>query len=183
MTEERKKVVRVQASKAEPQPAAPEESADLVAEPVELPAPEKKPEIDWKDTALRLQAEMENYRKRQQRLADERILAEKERLLRAYLGVVDNLTQTLSHAQRDDPLYNGVKVTLDAMLSLLKAEGVAALPTVGQPFDPLIHEAAAMIPAQPGQEPDLLIVAEERSGYRLDERLLRPARVIVAKKS
>ncbi len=140
-------------------------------------------DVDWKDTALRLQAEMDNYRKRQARLAEERVQADRDRLLRAYLSIVDMLEYTLKHLPSESPGRNGVRVTLDAMFALLKSEGVARLKTVETAFDPHLHEATTLTAGRPDQPADLWIVAEEQAGYTLDERLLRPARVVVAKKS
>lgn len=132
--------------------------------------------------ALRLQAEMDNYRKRMERRAEDRIADEKSRLLQGFLGVVDNLEQGLAHLRPEDPLHQGVRITLDSMMALLRREGVEALESVGQPFDPTWQEAVAMIPAPPEQEPELLVIAQEQRGYKLGERVLRPARVVVAKK-
>lgn len=178
----------------EPEPVMPEPpAAEPPAEPpapeppppAPPPAPEPEPAaeaIDWRDMALRLQAEMENYRKRLERRAEDRIADEKSRLLQGFLGVVDNLEQGLAHLRPEDPLHQGVRVTFDGMAALLRREGVEPLEAVGQPFDPAWQEAVAMIPAPPNQEPELLVIAQEQRGYKLGERLLRPARVVVAKK-
>ena len=68
------------------------------------------------------------------------------------------------------------------MLALLRSEGVEPIAALGKPFDPDWYEAVATVPAMPGQEHDMVVVEEEAKGYRIGERLLRPARVIVAKK-
>jgi len=150
-----------------------------VAAPEELEDSDKDI-IDWRERAKRLQAEMENYRKRQNRLAEERIAQEKEWLLRKFLGIVDNLEQALAHAR--DSEAQGFKVVYAAMLALLRSEGVEPITALGKPFDPDWHEAVAMVPAVPKQQQDMVVVDEELKGYRIGERLLRPARVIVAKK-
>jgi molecular chaperone GrpE len=134
----------------------------------------------WKDRALRLQAEMDNYRRRQQRRADERIVEEKAELLRGFVEIVDNLEEALERMERSDPLYRAVELSYADMLKLLRREEVEPIASVGEPFDPQLHEAMAMVPPVPGQVPDLLVVEEEKRGYRMGERLLRPARVIVA---
>jgi len=135
----------------------------------------------WRDRALRLQAEIENFRKRQQRLAEERILADRERLLRAFLDVADNLERALdADTANVGSLRQGVDLTHQALTRLLNHEGVEPIPALGQPFDPAWHEAASTVShAQAGVEPNT-IVEVERAGYRLGDRLLRPARVIVA---
>ncbi len=138
--------------------------------------------IDWRDKALRMQAEMETYRRRQDQRADTVILEEQMRLLRGFLGVMDNLEQALAHLEREDPLYLGVRATYDGMQQLLRQEGVEPLSTVGGLFDPQVHEAVAVIPALPGQEEALVVAEELRKGYRKGAHLLRPARVVVASK-
>ncbi len=138
---------------------------------------------EWRDKALRLQAEMINFRKRQERHAENRIESERERLLRAMLEVADNLEKALANADRDDPLYRGVKITYDGLLNFLRQEGVEAIEAEGRPFDPNWHEAVAKVPAQEGQEADETVVAVERKGYRRGEKVLRPARVVVGVKS
>ncbi|MFP4343286.1 MAG: nucleotide exchange factor GrpE [Anaerolineales bacterium] len=139
-------------------------------------------EINWREKVLRLQAEMENFKRRQMRRAEERIVEEKADLLRDFLEIVDGLRGALARLHRDDPLYQGVRVTCDAMQKLLRREGVEEMEVLGKPFDPHKHEAVAMVPAVPGQQMELLIVDEEERGYRIGERVLRPARVVVARK-
>jgi molecular chaperone GrpE len=121
---------------------------------------------------------MDNFRKRQTRRADEAILTERERLLSLFLPAVDNLSRALNHdGQTDETLRQGVALTHRELLRLLESEGVTPLETVGQPFDPEWHEAVSVVPAE--GEPDT-IVAEIEAGYKLADKLLRPAKVVVA---
>lgn len=138
-------------------------------------------DVDWRERAMRLQAEMENYRKRQRRLADERVAREREALLFKFLSVVDNLEKVLSHVEEENPVYQGIRVTHDGAKALLRVEGVEPIQAVGKPFDPDWHDAVTMVPAQPGQEEEMLVIDEALKGYRIGDRLLRPARVVVAK--
>ena len=135
----------------------------------------------WRDRTLRLQAEIENFRKRQQRLAEERILADRERLLRAFLSVADDLERALNaDGAGEDSLWQGVDLTYQTLMRLLGQEGVEPIQARGLPFDPAWHEAAGTVPRQQaGAEPNT-VVQVERAGYRLGDRLLRPARVVVA---
>jgi len=135
----------------------------------------------WRDRALRLQAEIENFRKRQQRLAEERILADRERLLRAFLDVADNLERALdADTASVGSLRQGVGLTHQTLMRILGQEGVEPIQSVGQPFDPAWYEAVDTVShQQAGVEPGT-IVQVEQEGYRLGDRLLRPARVIVA---
>jgi molecular chaperone GrpE len=135
-------------------------------------------EPDWQALALRLQADMGNFRKRQTRRADEAIDTERERLLRLILPVADNLARALSHdGQEDESLRRGVELTRRELMRLLKAEGVTRIEALGQPFTPELHEAVATIAtdARVGT-----IVEEVEVGYKLGNKLLRPARVVVA---
>ena len=135
----------------------------------------------WRDRALRLQAEIENFRKRQQRLAEGRILADRERLLRAFLRVADDLERALHADGADaDDLRQGVDLTYRSLMRLLDQEGAEPIEAAGQPFDPAWHEAVGTVPhVHAGAEPDTVVTVVE-AGYRLGDRLLRPARVIVA---
>jgi molecular chaperone GrpE len=136
---------------------------------------------EWRDQALRLQAEMDNFRKRQQRLAQERIAADRERLLLDFVGVADDLERALNADAVDaDGLRQGVDLTHQALLTLLDREGLEPITPQGQPFDPTWHEAIGTVPhEQTGVEPDV-VVDVITPGYRLEDRLLRPARVVVA---
>jgi len=138
--------------------------------------------VDWRDMALRLRAEMDNYRKRQQRMAEEQIAAERKRLLSAFLTVPDNLERIIAHLQPGDPHHQSIKVAYDEFMKLLRLEGVEPLVAVGAPFDPQWHDAIAMVTAVAGQREAMLVIDEEQKGYRIGEQVLRPARVIVAKR-
>jgi molecular chaperone GrpE len=135
----------------------------------------------WRDRAQRLQAEMENYRKRQRRLAEERIAEERERLLRRFLQVADELERALRASRADaNSLRQGVKLTHRSLMQLLEQEGVEQILAYGQPFDPKWHEAVGAAPRQkPGVQPQT-VVEVQRPGYRLGDRLLRPARVLIS---
>ena len=164
--------------------------------PVSTDSPESQPEpvqvqpditgadesVDvWRDRALRLQAAMENYRKRQQRLAEERILEERERLLRRFLQVADELERALREQRADvASLRHGVELTHRILMQLLEQEDVKPIGALGQPFDPEWHEAVGTTTEyEHGLQP-YTVVEVLRPGYRLGDHLLRPARVLVA---
>lgn len=154
------------------------------AAPVQEPAPatpQSAPNtVDWRDLALRLQADMDNFRKRQQRLAQEQMTSERERLLRGVLPVADNLERALAHASAQDRLRQGVALTHSVLMQWLRQQGVEPLDPVGKPFDPAWHEAVGTVPsAHHGVEPQTVVAVSEM-GYRLNDRVLRPAKVIVA---
>lgn len=187
---EEQQVVEAEPAVTASSPVAAEEPVGVESRPPAPPAPqprrEKEPEPEedveeWRDRALRLQAEIENFRKRQRRLAEDRIEADRGRLLRGFLTIGDNLERALN-ADGDDAggLRQGVEVTYRSLRQLLKQEGVEQIEAKGEPFDPVWHDAVGTIPHERvGAEPDT-VVEVTQPGYRLDGRLLRPARVIVA---
>jgi molecular chaperone GrpE len=151
-------------------------------------APDPQAEAqEWRDRALRLQAEMDNFRKRQQRWAQDQIEAERHRLLNAFLQVVDDLERALVAPAADDVpsnngqgLRRGVELTHRSAMQLLQKEGVETIEAEYQPFDPNWHEAVATTGHHGSGLPTGTAIQVLEPGYRLDGRLLRPAKVIVA---
>lgn len=135
----------------------------------------------WRDRALRLQAEAENFRKRQQRLANEQIEANRARLLRNFLTIADDLERAMRAEGEEEALREGVVITYRSLEQLLRQEGVEQMEAQGEIFDPTWHEAVGMVPHQQAHVDRDTVAEVIREGYRLDGRLLRPARVIVAK--
>lgn len=136
----------------------------------------------WRDRALRLQAEIENFRKRQGRLAEERIEANRGRLLRNFLTVADDLERALRAENGEGgPLREGVEVTRRSLEQLLRQEGVEPIEAEGETFDPNWHEAVGTVPQERVEAERDTVVDVTQPGYRLNGRLLRPARVIVAR--
>ncbi|MFN2186560.1 MAG: nucleotide exchange factor GrpE [Anaerolineae bacterium] len=141
---------------------------------------------EWRDRALRLQADMENYRKRQQRTAQEQTVRERNRLLNEFLKIVDDLERALVSSdgdrgpRNDQSLRRGVELTHRAAMQLLEKEGATAIAAEGQLFDPKWHEAVATVPRNGGEVEPGTIVRVMEPGYRIDDQLLRPAKVVVA---
>lgn len=141
---------------------------------------------EWRDRALRLQADMENYRKRQQRFAQDQIGHERRRLLNSFLGIVDDLERALATPDggdglpRGEGLHRGVELTHRAAMQLLQKEGAVAISADNQPFDPNWHEAVATIPRNGGEVAPGTVIQVITPGYRIDDQLLRPAKVVVA---
>ncbi len=147
----------------------------------EVPTAEHASGEEWRERALRLQAEMENYRKRQRRLAKEQIDTEREQLLRSFLSVVDNLERALSAPDGDyQAMREGIQLTHRAALQLLGREGAEPIHTDNQPFDPNWHEAVATVRHSGTGTDANTIVQTTEPGYRLGDKLLRPAKVVVA---
>jgi molecular chaperone GrpE len=135
----------------------------------------------WRDRALRLQAEIENFRKRQRRFAEEHIETNRARLLRNFLTTADDLERALRAEGDQESLRDGVEMTYRSLQQLLKQEGVEQIEARGEPFDPEWHEAVATVPHGEADVDRATVVDVTQRGYRLDGRLLRPARVVVAK--
>jgi molecular chaperone GrpE (heat shock protein) len=158
---------------------------DTRPEPVKQEAPCEDVD-EWRDRALRLQADMENYRKRQQRIAQDQIVEERSRLLNEFLDVVDDLERALASQASDGPLHHGdgirrgVELTHRAAMRLLEKEGATAIAAEGQPFDPNWHEAVATVPRDGSEVALGTVVKVVEPGYRIGDQLLRPAKVIVA---
>jgi molecular chaperone GrpE len=133
------------------------------------------------DRYMRLAAEFENYKKRTQKDQDEYRKYSNERLLKELLPVVDNLQRALQHGRdssNQGGVLQGIELTLKKALEILSRFGVTPIPSVGQPFDPAVHEAVAKVNGK-GQKPNT-IVEEFEKGYYLNDRVLRPAMVTVA---
>jgi molecular chaperone GrpE len=136
---------------------------------------------EWRDRALRLQADMDNYRRRQRRLARDEIRTERERLLGGFLPVLDDLERALDSSAGDvNSLRHGVELTHRVATQMLQREGIERIEAGGHLFDPAWHEAVATV-RRNGTKTDLnTVVQVMEPGYRIGDRLLRPAKVVVA---
>jgi molecular chaperone GrpE len=133
------------------------------------------------DRYLRERAELENVKKRLQREKTDAIRFANESLLRDLLPVLDNLERAISHAElggNGQSVVEGVQLILKAALDILERHGVKRIEAVGQPFDPSQHEAVAQVPDP--DRPSNQVVDQYLPGYRLHDRLLRPAQVSVS---
>ena len=127
----------------------------------------------------RIAAEYENYRKRAARDQERLVAHAHERLVRELLPVLDDLERTLEAAERHEEaaLVDGVRLVERSLRKALEKEGLAEIATDG-PFDPHVHEALLTKP-EDGAEPGSVLEVVQR-GYRLGDKVVRPARVIVA---
>ena len=136
-----------------------------------------------KDRQLRALAETENARKRLQREKEEFARFAAEGLIRALLPVIDSLDQALAtvdkQAEANQAVIKGVHLIHRQLHGVLQKEGVARIPTVGEPFDPHLHEAVAQVEAKDGIA-DHTVVEEVHVGYTMHGKVLRPAMVKVA---
>jgi molecular chaperone GrpE len=133
---------------------------------------------DLRDRSMRTLADFDNYRKRAER---ERGEARRHAIIETvvpFLDVIDNLERALAAGGSADDLKIGVEMILRQFQDLLRRQGVERVAAAGQAFDPTVHEAVSR---REDPEVDEPWVAEEmQSGYRLNDRLLRPAMVVVA---
>jgi molecular chaperone GrpE len=129
---------------------------------------------------LRERAEMENFRKRQERIAADRLQREKKALFQKILGVMDNVERALAYQDTLDRqgLQQALRMVLWQMNEVMRAEGLTPVPTVGEAFNPYIHEAVEAV--EDSVEPEGTILEEVLKGYKLGDETLRPARVKVS---
>jgi molecular chaperone GrpE len=131
---------------------------------------------------LRAVADLENFKKRAQKEKEEVQKFGNERLLREFVPVMDNLERALEHAKSNsdfESLLTGVAMTRKQFEDALGRHGVKAFSAVGQPFDPHLHEAMQHV--ETTAVPPNHVHAELVRGYLLNERLVRPALVVVAR--
>ena len=130
------------------------------------------------DRLARLQAEFDNARKRQEREKQEFRDYATGNVIEQFLPVVDNFALALNANASAEQLRTGVELIVKQMDEVLRGLNVQAIPTVGQTFDPRFHEALGTVERE--DVPDHSIVDEIRKGYKLRERMLRPAMVRIA---
>jgi molecular chaperone GrpE len=185
-----------QADPAEPagdqDPATEKEYNDAKEEAADEAASSERSEPDpaaeaarYLELAQRLQAELENLRKRAARDVAQAGARAKANLVRELLPVVDNLERALATANpEEDHLAEGVRLVHLELLNTLERNGIQPFDPAGEPFDPTVHEAISMREAS--NTPDggtggsgiVLDVVEK--GYKLGDNVIRPARVVVS---
>lgn len=135
---------------------------------------------EYLDQLQRLQADFSNYRRRMVQERSQAAARGKEELLMALLPVIGNLRLALQHADQDaNSVREGVQMIWQQCEDFMRQQGVEQIATVGEPFDPALHEALTMAPAT-DETPANTIVAEINAGYTLNGQLLRAAQVVVA---
>ncbi|MES2997200.1 MAG: nucleotide exchange factor GrpE [Verrucomicrobiota bacterium] len=155
----------------------PQEQSTAEGDPVEqLEAEVAK----WKELSLRTAAEMDNLRKRTAREREEAVRFANQRLLEDLLPVIDNFEMGMQAAAQDQSsmIYIGMEMVRRQLDEFLAAQGVTEIAADGL-FDPNLHDAVAQEDCAAGEEGRILRVT--RKGYKLRDRLLRPAGVVVSK--
>jgi molecular chaperone GrpE len=190
-------------SEAEVRPdEAPEESVEQVeqkspaeteaaeaGEPAEAPENDDEPVdpldalekdlLKWKEVAMRTAADLENFRKRAARDREESLRYANQSLLEELLPILDNFDMGMQAAgqEQGSMIYVGMEMVRKQLGEFLGNQGVTEVPAEGLDFDPNVHDAVSQ--EEGGEEGRVLRVI--RKGYRLRDRLLRPASVVVAK--
>jgi len=133
---------------------------------------------EYLDSLRRLKAEFENYRKRAARDQESLVARAHERLVKELLPVLDDLARALEAAERHEEaqLEEGVTLVHRQLAAILAKEGLAEISAEGA-FDPNVHEALL---SQSSEEPEGSVIEVIQKGYTLGDRVLRPARVVVA---
>ena len=159
-----------------------EESAGTVADPGMAEAYEKalRENRELYDRLLRKQAELDNFRKRTQREKDELRQYGAEDLIRSLLPTLDGFERALQHRDESVPesFFQGLELIYRGLNEVLTRAGVTPIETIGQIFDPHLHQAVETVKAPGRREHE--IVEEMQRGYKLKNKLLRPAIVKVA---
>ncbi len=150
--------------------------------PLEKPAPEE----DYKDKYLRLLAESENMRKRMLKEKQESVKYSLDQIVSDFLIPLDNLENALKYTKGDSvsaELRNwamGFEMIAGQFKEALSQHGVHSFDSLGTSFDPRLHQAIEMVESS---EPEGIVLEECVKGYKREDRIIRPARVKVSKKT
>lgn len=164
-------------------PPAPAPSADghdcgAVSEPEARDAAQLAVELKrLRGSYLRARADLINYRQRAQQDVERQVAERHERLLRDWLDVVDSVDRALA-IDHGDGVQEGLRAVLEQMQAVLARHGAQRIEPEGERFDPALHEAVAT--QHSDAVPDRTVLQVARAGYRLGDRVLRPAQVVVA---
>lgn len=132
---------------------------------------------EYKQALLQLKADFENYKRRSARHFEEIGEFAKSELLKKLLPIIDDFERALSF--ENNPYAEGMKMIYRQLIDFLSKEGVEKIATVGKDFDPNLHEAIGWVESE---NEEGIIVEETLAGYTYKGRLLRPAKVKVARK-
>jgi len=136
----------------------------------------------YKDAVLRAAADLDNYRKRVSRERDESIKYANTSFLERLIPILDNFElglQAARNAPEASPIMDGLAMVYKQLQDFLANSGVETIDATGQTFDPNLHEALAQ--EENHEVPEGKVIRQVRKGYRLRDRLLRPANVVVSK--
>lgn len=165
-------------------------------EQAESKSPDSDQDSDWQEKYIRLQAEMDNLRKRWENRSAEKAHEERNRILMDMLPLADHLEMALKHspaepnetaqdassqASNQQSFIGNIRATQSAFLTTLQRYNVEPIDAMEKPFDPMLHEAVGQ--TEHDSIPADHVATVLQTGYRDGEKLLRPARVLVSKGS
>ena len=130
---------------------------------------------------LRSAADLENFKKRMQKEADENRKYANDELIKAMIPTVDNLERAITHSEGNadqDALLEGIRMVYRQLIDTLAKFGVEQIASLGKPFDPNLHQALMQV--KTNQSPPNTVVTEVTKGYLLNGRLIRPSMVGVS---
>lgn len=158
---------------------------ELVEEEVEA-AEKKHEEVDYKEKYYYLLAEMQNMQKRAEKEKDSLRKFGNEKILNDLVDIIDNFERTLSFIKGDEDekvknIVVGIEMINKQFIESLTKHGLKQIDAIGKEFDPNFHEALAQQPAEGKKDMEVIFV--HQNGYTLNDRLLRPAKVVVVKNS
>lgn len=161
----------------------PEEVSEVTPDEVEVLRGQVQ---DYKEQMLRTHAEMQNVRRRAEMDVEKAHKFAVEKFVKELLPVADSLEKAVENTEGKEAnselvatIREGSEMTLNLFMNSLRKFNVAQLNPLGEPFDPQLHEAMSMVPSADA-EPNS-VVAVVQKGYTLNERLVRPAMVVIAK--
>ena len=134
------------------------------------------------DQVYRLSAEISNIQKRNAKERQDAAKYRSQSLAQNLLNVIDNLERAIASKSESEDAQNlkkGIEMVYESFLYALKEEGIEEINALDQPFDPTLHHAVQTVPVEEGQEADKVVQVFQK-GYKLKDRVLRPAMVIVS---
>lgn len=164
--------------------AAPEDPQRILEETRKQLEEANKQAAEARDKMLRAFAEFENAKKRLAKEREEFVRFSSESMMRGLLPILDNFERAIAHADAagepaNSPLREGVVLIKKQLADFLVQQGLSRIESVGKPFDPHVHEALGHVETE--DHPDETVLEEYEPGYLLKGRLLRPAKVRIAK--
>ena len=158
-----------------------QESTELVELRQQLETLQKEKD-DFFAQLQRVSADYINFQKRVPKQIADTVAYEKEKIIRTILPTLDNFELTLQNASGAgsiEDLLKGIKIIYDHLLDILKSHNVEQIRALGEKFDPSQHEA--MIQKTDADKNDNIVLEEYQKGYKLNDRVIRPSRVVVNK--
>ncbi len=171
-------------SVTDPAPDSAEGEPPVEPGPEEILAAQREELEQAQDRLVRLQAEFENFRRRSLKERQESLQYGHQNLVKDLLATVDNLERAIAHSAEDESasmasVLQGVELVQSDLLGALGKHGVRVVEPIKESFDPAFHEAMGQVP-DASVEPNSVVQVLQK-GYLINDRMLRPARVLVAR--